>query len=516
VKRALALALAAATIVSIAEAAVPATVGFTARLVDDKTGAELTGTHHLTFELFDVEAGGTALYTEGRDLEIEDGLLFVDIGETKPLDTVVFDGRRLFLQVTLDEVVMEPRVGISSVPYALRSAVATDSETVGGLAADDLQLRVTGACGSGNFVIGVNADGTVVCAPDLSGSGDITDVLAGSGLQGGGTGGSVTLSMLLTCAPSDLLKWNGTAWACAPDANSGGDITAVNVGAAGGLSGGGAAGDVALSLLTTCANGQLLKFNGSWGCANDIDTDTNSGGDILSVTTSPNSGLVGGVTAGDAALSLLTSCSPGQLLKFNGTAWGCANDTDTDTNAGGDITDVVAGAGLAGGGGGPGSLTLDIGQGAGIVVGTSTISLDVAFTDARYDPRYVDTAGDTMTGALNMNDQRVNNRACPAGYDRAGAGSGLCFEANDIGGLTFSGCANKCRAAGTHLCSSAEMRAIILSAVPVGSGGVIFDWVDDQDGLNSAFFIASGSDPELMQVRATTTASFCRCCANVE
>ncbi len=510
-------ALGAATIASSsAHAAVPSTVSFTARLVDDKTGDVVTGSHHLQFELFDAAAAGTSVWTEGRDIEVEDGLLFVDLGSIKALDATVFDGRQLFLQVTLDEAVMDPRIALDSVPYAIRSAVATDAEKVGGLTGDDLQRRVTGACGAGNFIIGVNVDGTVVCAPDLSGSGDITDVLPGSGLQGGGTGGSVTLSMLLTCAPSDLLKWNGTAWVCAPDANSGGDITAVTVGGAGGLTGGGASGDVALSLLTTCASGQLLKFNGSsWGCANDIDTDTNSGGDITGVITGGNSGLVGGVTAGDAALSLLTSCAPGQLLKWNGTAWGCANDTDT--NAGGDITDVVAGSGLTGGGG-ANSVTLDVGAGAGITVAADTVSLDTNFTDTRYDnrydPRYVNVTGDAMTGALNMNQQRLTNRGCPTGFLRVGPG--LCVEDVDGSGFTFTTCSNRCRAQGTHLCSSAEMRSVMQSGVTIGNGGVILDWVDDQDAVNSAFFINSSTDPEAMAVRATTTSGFCRCCADVE
>ena len=516
-KALLAIALLAA-LAGTAAAQVPPTISFSARLVDDATGKEVTGSHQLTLELFDAEVGGTALYTEGRQIDIEDGLVFVEMGSVKPLESVMFDGRKLFLQVSVDDAALEPRVALSSVPYALRSAIASDAETLGGVSVEELQSRITGTCGSGNFIIGVNVDGTVACAPDLSGSGDITDVIAGSGLQGGGAAGNVTLA-LINCGANEILKFNGSAWTCAADANSGGDITAVNTAAGGGLVGGAASGDVGLSLLMNCGTGQLLKFQGgSWVCANDIDTDTdtNSGGDITAVLTGGNSGLVGGTGAGDANISLLTSCAPNQILKFNGTAWGCAADVDTDTNSGGDITDVTAGLGLTGGAA-SGNATLDVGQGTGIIVGANAVSLDTGFTDARYDPRYVNTTGDTMSGNLDMAQSRVLNRGCPPGYVRHGPG--LCLEDIDEGGLTFSTCANKCRAepGGAHLCSSAEMRSVMQSGVTIGNGGAIGDWVDDQDTPTTALVVGSNTDPNAMlSVAQTDTTRFCRCCTNVE
>lgn len=43
---------------------------------------------------------------------------------------------------------------------------------------------------------------------------------ASSGLTGGGTSGTLALSLLSNCAMNQILKWTGTAWACAVD-NSG-------------------------------------------------------------------------------------------------------------------------------------------------------------------------------------------------------------------------------------------------------------------------------------------------------
>jgi hypothetical protein len=216
---------------------------------------------------------------------------------------------------------------------------------------------------------------------------------------------------------------------------------------------------------------------------------------------SRNAGTVGGL-----------SCGNGQVAKWISDGWRCGNDVDTDTNSGGDITDVIAGAGLTGGGT-IGAVTVDAGAGVGIVVGANTISLDTAFTDARYDSRYVNTSGDSMTGALNMNQQRVLNRGCPGGYVRVGPG--LCTENLDAFGFTFSGCANRCRAAGTHMCSSAEMRAVMASGVPLGESTML-DWMDDQDGDNSALFVNIASGEDIDGTRPTSTSSYCRCCADVE
>jgi hypothetical protein len=61
-----------------------------------------------------------------------------------------------------------------------------------------VQLRVSGACPSGEAIDQIQQDGTVSCAP--AGSGDITEVATppGSGLAGGATDGAATLGLART------------------------------------------------------------------------------------------------------------------------------------------------------------------------------------------------------------------------------------------------------------------------------------------------------------------------------
>jgi hypothetical protein len=80
-----------------------------------------------------------------------------------------------------------------------------------------------------------------------SGSG-ITGITtaSGSGLIGGGTSGTLNLSLTNTCAANQVLQWNGSAWICASVGT--GTITGVTAGTD--LTGGGTSGNVTLNLNT--------------------------------------------------------------------------------------------------------------------------------------------------------------------------------------------------------------------------------------------------------------------------
>jgi len=66
----------------------------------------------------------------------------------------------------------------------------------------EVQARISTACGSGQFVRAIGADGVPTCAADVVGSGTVTSVQTGAGLQGGPITGAGTIEI----APSGVVR----------------------------------------------------------------------------------------------------------------------------------------------------------------------------------------------------------------------------------------------------------------------------------------------------------------------
>ena len=170
-------AIAAPSHVAAADApGVPQTVSFAARITD--RGNAMQGDFNLTIALFDAETGGTKIWEEKQTLTADKGLVYASLGSHTPLTPDVLDGRPLFAELMVETDVLSPRIPVMSVPYAIRAG------TAGALEGFDPSAQLTG-------------------------------VTAGPGLSGGGTEGSVSLSVDTTriqarvtgsCQPGNYLR----------------------------------------------------------------------------------------------------------------------------------------------------------------------------------------------------------------------------------------------------------------------------------------------------------------------
>jgi hypothetical protein len=102
---------------------------------------------------------------------------------------------------------------------------------------------------------------------------------------------------------------------------------------------------------TDCAGGQVLKWNGSgWDCADDATGGGGGGGTVTSVaagtglTASPSPITTSGTLSVATGYRLPQACAANQVTKWSGTTWVCANDVDT--NSGGTVTSLAAGSGV--------------------------------------------------------------------------------------------------------------------------------------------------------------------------
>ncbi len=123
------------SIPSAALAAVPPTLAFSARIGDN--GRPVTGDHTVTFAVWNCDGSDpltcvdttNRLWMETQTLAVNDGVLSAALGAdvTNPLPA--FTGVPLWIEVTFDGTVFNPRMPIHSAPFAFRTAEADHAAT---------------------------------------------------------------------------------------------------------------------------------------------------------------------------------------------------------------------------------------------------------------------------------------------------------------------------------------------------------------------------------------------------
>ncbi|MEA1980471.1 MAG: hypothetical protein U9N54_05815, partial [candidate division Zixibacteria bacterium] len=276
----------------------------------------------VTFSIYTTEDETTPLWQEIH-LIVPDqfGQFAVLLGSQTELNNSVFNGSIKYLGIKIeDNPEMKPRQQINSVPYAISSNISENSITTdkildGTILLDDINQNMASA---GQII---KWDGSKwIVANDLTGTdnqGNITTVIAGTGLSGGGSSDTITLAIEPESISAEMIQNNSITNDKIVDSTILLDDINQNMASA----------------------GQIIKWDGSkWIVANDL-TGTDNQGDITTVIA--GEGLSGGGSSDTITLAIEPESISADMIQNNS-----ITNEDINSNAQIDISKISNGASL--------------------------------------------------------------------------------------------------------------------------------------------------------------------------
>jgi len=165
------------------QAAINRELPFSSQLKSKSTGTVVPdGNYEVTFALYTVDTGGTAVWSETQTVAVSGGVVNVTLGAVTPIpDTLTFNAGTYYLGIQVGaDAEFTPRLSVGSVPTALNAA-ALNGATTGTGANNVLKLD-----GSGSL----NIAGTISTTGVPTGSATSSLLQLGNTLSGGSLNGT--------------------------------------------------------------------------------------------------------------------------------------------------------------------------------------------------------------------------------------------------------------------------------------------------------------------------------------